>query len=84
MDSDLIFGQQFAPMNANSVCALDHVVVRRSASVWRHGAEDCCVGSLLGKARASSTPVMVEFLLWLVVVGCGCSCVCCAIFVLGL
>ena len=35
------------------------------------------------KARASSTPVMVELLLWLCV-GCGCSCVCCANFALEL
>ena len=52
-------------MKANFACPLDRVVARRSVSVWRHRAENCCVGEP-SKARASWKPVMVE--LWFVVV----------------
>ena len=51
-------------MNANFACALDHVVARRSASVWTRRVENCYVGEP-SKARASwSLP-------WL---SCCCSC----------
>ena len=54
MDSDLIFGQKFAWMNANFACALDRVVARRSASVWRRRVEKYGVGSLLRLGRVGS------------------------------
>lgn len=80
----MIFGQQFAWMNANFACALDRVVARRSASVWRRRVENCCVGSLLRLGRDGSPSWLSCRLLWLVVVGCGCSWVCYANFALEL
>ena len=38
-------------MKANFACPLDRVVARRSVSVWRHRAENCCVEEP-SKARA--------------------------------
>ena len=53
-------------MEANFACAFDHVVARRSASVWTRRVENCYVGEP-SKARVSWKPVMVmvELLLWL-------------------
>ena len=59
-------------MNANFACTLDHVVARRSAAVWRHGAEDCSVGSLLRLGGVGS-PSWLSCCCGCFVVGCGCG-----------
>ena len=67
----MIFGQQFASMNALFACHLDRVVARRSASVWRRRAKKYGVGSLLRLGRVGRPSwLSCCWLLWLVVVGC--------------
>ena len=66
----MIFGQQFASMNAQFACHLDSVDARRSVSVWRRCVEKYGVESLLRLGRDGSPSWLSCCLLWLVVVGC--------------
>ena len=82
----VIFGQQFALMNANFACPLDLVVARRSALVVYRNVVNCFVRSLLRLGRVGSPSWLLWLwhccVLWLW--SCGCSWVCCAIFMLEL